>query len=95
MRDLVRLDWLEIGTGCFALRFTWDWWNVGGLPSMLPSVICLTAFALMPPRLVTMGACASFRYCVNDQSLGLDELVIGFEELSRRRGLRRWWERML
>jgi hypothetical protein len=62
-------------------------------PSMLPSVICLTAFAFRPPRLLTTGACALFWYCENDQSLGLvEDEVIGLDPLSRRRGLRCWWE---
>lgn len=63
------------------------------VPSMLPSVICLTDFAFNPPWLLTMGARASFWYCEKDQSLGLVVLEepIGLEELSRRNGLRRWW----
>lgn len=61
------------------------------VPSMLPSVICLTDFAFRPPWLLTMGARASFWYCEKDQSLGLVELEepIGLEELSSRNGLRR------
>jgi hypothetical protein len=61
---------------------------------MLPNVICLTAFAFRPPRLFTTGVCASCWYCENDQSLGLVEEESGLEPLSRRSGLRRWWESM-
>jgi hypothetical protein len=72
------------------------WFRVMYAPRMLPVVICLTAFAFKPPRLVTTGVCALFWYCEKVQSLLAEEdEEIGFEPLSRRSGLRRWWERRL
>jgi hypothetical protein len=57
---------------------------------MLPSVICLTAFAFRPPRLLTTGACALFWYCENDQSLGLvEDEVIGLDPLKSGRWRRK------
>lgn len=61
-------------------------------------MICLTAFALSPPRLFTTGVLASRWYWLKDQFLGFEEdelkswLVLETAE-SRRRGFRRWWER--
>ena len=59
---------------------------------MLPVVICLTALAFKPPRLVTTGVCALFWYSENVQSLLVEEEEeeMGLELLSRRSGLRRW-----
>lgn len=66
------------------------------IPRMLPVVICLTALAFRPPRLVTTGVCALFWYCEKVQSLlAEEEDEMGLELLSRRSGLRRWWERRL
>jgi hypothetical protein len=57
------------------------------VPSMLPSVICRTALAFRPPRLVTTGVWASRWYWEKVQSLGVEEEELrGLELLSRRRG---------
>jgi len=83
---------------CLLLLLLWvGWYNYS--PSILPSVICRTAFAFSPPRLFTTGACASRWYWLKDQSLGLgdeepeeDDDASGLGELSIRRGLPRvWW----
>jgi hypothetical protein len=56
-------------------------------PSILPNVICRTAFAFRPPRLVTTGVWASRVYVEKVEERGLLlPLLLGLGELSIRRG---------
>ena len=88
----------EAGDEAWRIRQSGAWERREGgdvdVPRTLPVVICLTAFALSPPRLFTTGVLASRWYWLKDQFLGFEEdelkswLVLGTAE-SRRRGFRR------